>query len=159
MTETFVSHLEWSGAAKGPTRDPATFSRDLDLSIDGIVLPMSSAPGFRGNPLRANPEQLYVAALSACHALTFLFLAARSRVTVTGYTDDAVGELSKVDGKLRMAAVTLRPRITLEAGPDVEQVRALVEQAHADCFIGNSVTARVEVEPQFEFATPAALAS
>jgi len=151
MAETFVAHLEWSGAAKGAMRDPVTFSRDLDVSINGLALPMSSAPAYRGDPLRANPEQLYVAALSACHALTFLFLAARSHVAVTGYADDAVGELSKVDGKVRMTAVTLRPRIALEAGADVEHVRTLVEQAHADCFIGNSVTARVEVVPRFEF--------
>ena len=149
MADLFLSHLEWSGAAKGPTRDPATFSRDLDVSIDGITLPMSSAAGFRGDPRRVNPEQLYVAALSACHSLTFLFLAARSRIAVTGYTDDAVGTLAMVDGRLRMATVTLRPHITLEPGVDIEKARVLVEKAHRDCFIGNSVTAQVDVEPHF----------
>jgi organic hydroperoxide reductase OsmC/OhrA len=151
MADVFRSHLEWSGAAKGPTRDPATFSRDLDVSIDGITLPMSSAAGFRGDPLRVNPEQLYVAALSACHALTLLFLAARSRIAVTGYTDDAVGTLAMVDGKLRMATVTLRPHIRFEAGVSVEKARVLVEKAHRDCFITNSVTAQVDVEPQFDY--------
>lgn len=149
MADLFLSHLEWSGAAKGPTRDAATFSRDLDVTIDGTTVPMSSAAGFRGDPLRVNPEQLYVASLSACHALTFLFLAARSRIAVTGYTDDAVGMLAMVDGKLRMANVTLRPRIVLEAGVDIEKARVLVEKAHRDCFITNSVTAQVDVEPQF----------
>lgn len=149
MADLFLSHLEWSGAVKGPTRDAATFSRDLEVSVDGMTLPMSSAPGFRGDPLRVNPEQLYVAALSACHALTFLFLAARSHIAVFGYTDDAVGTLAMVDGKLRMATVTLRPHITLGAGVEVEKARLLVEKAHRDCFIGNSVTAQVDVEPNF----------
>lgn len=158
MAELFVSHLDWSGAASGPTRDPATFSRDLTVTIDGIALPMSSAPAFRGDPRRANPEQLYVAALSACHALTFLYLAARSRVPVVGYTDDAVGELAMENGKMRMVAVTLRPVVTLDTGADAGQARALMEKAHNDCFIGNSVTARVEVAPRFEFAI-AAMAS
>ena len=152
MAHVFVSHLDWSGAAKGPTRDAAVFSRDLDVSIDGITLPMSSAPGFGGNALRANPEQLYVAALSSCHALTYLFLAARAGVSVTGYSDDAVGELAMVDGAFRMATVTLRPRITLEAAADADRARALVEQAHQRCFIGNSVSAKVEIEPVIQFA-------
>ena len=65
MADVFISHLVWTGAAAGPTREPATFSRDLNVSMDAITLPMSSAPGYRGDPSRANPEQLFVAALSA----------------------------------------------------------------------------------------------
>ena len=117
---------------------------------------MSAAPAFGGDPLRVNPEQLYVASLSACHALTFLFLAARDHLLVTGYSDDAVGELAKVDGRLRMAAVTLRPHITLDSEADVAKARVLVEQAHRQCFIGNSVSAKVDVEPDITFATEGA---
>jgi hypothetical protein len=50
MADVFISHLEWTGAAKGPTRDPARFSRDLNLTVDAITLPMSSAPSYRGDP-------------------------------------------------------------------------------------------------------------
>jgi len=107
MTDVFISHLEWTGAAKGPTRDPATFSRDLNVSIDAITLPMSSAPTYRGDPSRANPEQLFVASLSGCQALTYLLLAAKKGVAVVGYTDDALGRLEVVDGKIRMSQVTI----------------------------------------------------
>lgn len=151
MAHLFLSHLEWTGAASG-TGDLATLDRDLDVSIDGLTMPMSSAPAFGGNPLRANPEQLYVAAVSACHALTFLFLAARSRVLVTGYADDAIGELAIVDSKMRMATVKLRPLITLDPSVSIEKARALVEAAHRQCFIGNSVLAAVSVEPTFTVA-------
>jgi organic hydroperoxide reductase OsmC/OhrA len=159
MAHIFLSHLDWSGAVKGPTRDPATLSRDLDVTIDGTTLPMSSAPGFGGNAMRANPEQLYVAALSSCQALTYLFVAARGGVAVTGYSDDAVGELAMVDGRLRMATVTLRPHITLEPGADAGKARALVEKAHQQCFIGNSVSAHVEIEPVITFAERVASAA
>jgi organic hydroperoxide reductase OsmC/OhrA len=64
MADVFISHLEWTGAAKGATHDPVTFSRELTVSVDAITLPMSSAPGYRGDPSRANPEQLFVASLS-----------------------------------------------------------------------------------------------
>lgn len=158
MTHVFFSHLDWSGAVKGGTRDVATLDRDLDVTIDGTTVPMSAAPAFGGDPLRVKPEQLYVASLSACQALTFLFLAARDHFLVTGYSDDAVGELATVDGKLRMAIVKLRPQITLDPGADVEKARALVEKAHRQGFIGNSVSARVDVEPDITFAAEALLA-
>jgi organic hydroperoxide reductase OsmC/OhrA len=135
MADIFVSHLEWAGATKGATRDPATFSRDLNVSLAAITLPMSSAPGYRGDHSRANPEQLFVAALSACQALTYLFLAARNKIAVVGYTDDAEGRLELVDGKIRMSQVTLRPRITLDAGVSEIRARELVDEAHNNCFI------------------------
>jgi organic hydroperoxide reductase OsmC/OhrA len=147
MADVFTSHLEWTGAAQGATRDPSAFSRDLSVALDAVTLPMSSAPGYRGDPRRANPEQLLVAALSACHALTYLFLAAKHGVPVIGYTDDAEGRLGIVDGKVRMSQVTLRPRITLEAGGDESLARELVVKAHGGCFIGNSVRTPVEIAP------------
>lgn len=155
MTHVFFSHLDWSGAAKGGIHDVATFDRDLDVTIDGTTVPMSSAPAFGGNPLRVNPEQLYVASLSACQALTFLFLAARDHLLVTGYSDDAVGELAMVDGRLRMAVVKLRPQITLDPDADVATARLLVEKAHRQCFIANSVSAKVDIEPDITFAPEA----
>jgi len=94
MADVFISHLEWTGAATGPTRDPATFSRDLNVSVDAITLPMSSAPSYRGDPLRANPEQLFVAALSACQALTYLVLAAKNQIAVVDYTTMPKGDWS-----------------------------------------------------------------
>ena len=158
MAETFISHLEWTGAAKGPLRDLATFSRDLDVSIEPMTIPMSSAPGFRGDPGRANPEQLFVAALSACQALTYLALAAKSKVAVVAYSDDAEGELGVVDGHMQMSRVTLRPFITLEAGADEVRARELIWKAHKACFIGNSVTTPVEIAPVFELAEEPAMA-
>ena len=158
MADTFVAHLEWAGAADGPTRDPATFSRDLDVSVGAITLPMSSAPGYRGDPSRTNPEQLFVASLSACQALTYLFLAAKNGVRVAGYTDDAEGHLGIVDGRIRMSRVTLRPRITLEVEAEEARARDLVARAHESCFIANSVSTPVEIAPTFAFATAPAAA-
>ena len=138
---------------QGPTRDPATFSRDLNVSMDATTLPMSSAPGYGGDPSRANPEQLFVASLSACHALTYLFLAAKNQIPVIGYRDDAEGHLGLVDGRIRMSRVTLRPLITLESGANEARARALVAKAHDSCFIANSVTTSVDVSATaFAFA-------
>jgi organic hydroperoxide reductase OsmC/OhrA len=151
MASTFVSHLVWSGAIQ-PSRDATTFSRDLNVSFGGVMLPMSAAPDFRGDPFRANPEQLFIASLSACQALTYLFLAARNGLVVVSYADDAEGVLAVVDGKTRMSQVTLRPRITIAEGTSASAARALVEKAHQGCFIANSVAAAVEIEPTIAIA-------
>lgn len=151
MADIFLSHLEWSGAANGATHDPATFSRNLDVTAGPIAVPMSSAPGFRGDASRANPEQLFVASLSACQALTYLFLAAKNGVAVTAYTDDAEGRLGLAEGRMRVSRVVLRPRITLADRGSEAQARALIERAHADCFIANSTTTPIQIEPAFDF--------
>ena len=113
---------------------------------------MSSAPAYRGDPTRANPEQLFVASLSACQALTYLFLAAKNGIAVVAYADDAEGRLGLADGTLRMSRVTLRPRITLEAGANEARARELVTKAHDGCFIANSVNTPIEIVPTFVFA-------
>jgi organic hydroperoxide reductase OsmC/OhrA len=149
MADIFVSRLEWSGAAKGATLDPTTFSRDLDVAIGPIAVPMSAAPGFRGDATRTNPEQLFVASLSACQALTYLFLAAKNGVAVVAYSDEAEGRLGLADGRMRVSRVLLRPRITLADSSSEARARALVEQAHTECFIANSTTTPVHIEPTF----------
>lgn len=158
MPETFTTHLDWTGAAKGATRDAATFSRDLELAASGMALPLSSAPGYKGDPTRLNPEVLFVGAISACQALTYLFLAARKQIEVVAYTDDAEGVMEMVDGRMRMSRVTLRPRITLGGdanGPDavalIAKANDLIGRAHDGCFIANSVSTAVAIEPAFGF--------
>ena len=155
MASTFVSQLVWSGALQ-PSRGRDGFSRDLAVTCGGVKLPMSAAPEFHGDPLRANPEQLFVASLSSCQALTFLFLAARQRIAVTSYSDAAVGTLETENGRMRMTRVVLRPRISVCQPADAAVVRDLVERAHRACFIANSITAHVALEPVIEIAACAA---
>jgi len=152
MADVFRCQLDWSGAAKGATRDAAAFSRDLDVTLGAIALPMSAAPSFRGDAARANPEQLFVAALSACQALTYLFLAAKNGVVVTAYRDEAEGRLGVVEGRMQVSRVVLRPHVTLADRASEPKARELVEKAHHDCFIANSTTTPVQLEPVFEFA-------
>jgi organic hydroperoxide reductase OsmC/OhrA len=97
-----------------------------------------------------DPEEAFVAALSSCHMLWFLSLAAKQGYVVDRYQDTAVGVMGRdPDGKLAMLDVTLRPAITFfgTKGPDEEQLAALHHAAHSECFIANSVKTRVHCEP------------
>jgi organic hydroperoxide reductase OsmC/OhrA len=104
----------------------------------------SSGPERGGDEAKADPEQLLVAAASACHMLWFLDFARRERIRVVSYEDEAEGVM---DGR-RFVRVVLRPAIEFERAPVTELLSQLHERAHEACFIANSLNCPVEVEPR-----------
>jgi organic hydroperoxide reductase OsmC/OhrA len=131
-----------------------TYNRAHEVRFKGgaIVLPSSSAPEFRGDADRVDPEEAFVASLSSCHMLTFLAICARKRLVVDSYEDDAWGGLEKGEnGKLWMAHVTLRPRVRFAPRTEVDAAKLaeIHHKSHEDCFIANSVKTDVTVLPQF----------
>jgi organic hydroperoxide reductase OsmC/OhrA len=119
------------------------------------VLRLSSDPAFRGDPALLNPEQLVVLAASSCQLLSFLAVAARARIDVVAYEDDAEGEMPEADKPMRLTRIVLRPRMTVRADPDAvsdDRIRHLVEVAHRECFIANSLRTDVVVEPVIQRA-------
>ena len=140
--------LEWKRDTEGFSYE--SYNRDHVWVFEGgAQVPASAAPAYRGNPAHVNPEEALVAALSSCHMLTFLAVAAKKQFVVDQYSDHAVGVLEKNQkGKLAITRVILRPRIVFGGAtpPTSEQITALHERAHNDCFIANSVTTDVTVE-------------
>jgi len=140
--------IAWRRSSSGFTYD--TYNRAHEWRINQQTVAASAAPNFRGDADRVNPEEAFVAALSSCHMLTFLALAAKKKFTPDSYTDDAVGYLEKnTSGKMAVTRVLLRPRIVWAAGMTVpeSELMALHHDAHEGCFIANSVTTDVRVEP------------
>jgi organic hydroperoxide reductase OsmC/OhrA len=107
---------------------------------------VSAAPAYKGDAGRPDPEELLVAALSSCHMLSFLAIAAKKKLTVESYEDDAVGFLEKDGAKLWIARVILRPRVASDA--DAAALAEIHHLAHEACFIANSVKTDVRVEPR-----------
>jgi organic hydroperoxide reductase OsmC/OhrA len=131
--------------------DYESYPRDHTWELeDGAAIRASAAPDYRGNAAQINPEQALVAALSSCHMLTFLALAARKRWGVERYRDRAVGSLEKNDeGRLAVTRVVLHPQIAFaEPVPPEDEVAKLHAGAHRGCFIANSVRTHVEIEPE-----------
>jgi organic hydroperoxide reductase OsmC/OhrA len=146
--------LIWTGAAQGATTSYESYSREYRMEIPGKPpLTGSSDPTYRGDPALWNPEDMLMAALSSCHALSYLALCARVRLPVTAYRDEATGLMDKQDGKIRFTEVVLHPHVMIAAGADVAKALSLHRKAHELCFIANSVNFPVRNEPQVVVAT------
>jgi len=147
-THTYQLSLEWTGNAGTGTSQYRGYQRDHVVRAPGKPeLLGSSDAAFRGDRERWNPEELLVAALSACHQLVYLHQAALAGVVVTAYTDDAVGEMVEDDhdsGQFR--SVLLRPTVTVTADSMVDAAQQLHATAHDKCFIANSVNFPVHHE-------------
>ncbi|OLT11575.1 osmotically inducible protein OsmC [Pseudonocardia sp. CNS-139] len=157
MTEAVVHRYRavcsWSGTtADGYEKYDRTHSASAPPAAASLSL--ASDPAFRGDPALLNPEQLVVLAAASCQLLSFLAVAARARLDVRAYHDEASATMPEDTQPVRLAEIVLRPRITLVSGPTEERVRHLVEVAHRECFIANSLATPVRVEPRIEFVTP-----
>ena len=103
-------------------------------------IPRSVAPAAG-----ADPEQLFVAALSSCHMLWFLHFACQDEWIVECYVDEAVGVLDKT----WISKVTLRPAVSFSGrAPTPIEHAKLHEKAHEKCFVANSVKSEVSIEPR-----------
>lgn len=141
--------VTWTGDRGEGTRSYRSYERAHEVSaVDKISILGSSDPAFRGDASRWNPEELLVAALSQCHMLWFLHLAAEAGVVVTGYADTPEGVMveSATDGG-HFTEVVLRPRVSVESPEMAALLPRLHQRAHECCFIANSVRFPVRHEP------------
>ena len=130
------------------------YSRAHEWRFDGGVRLLASAspshvPLPYADPTAVDPEEAFVAALSSCHMLFFLYLAGKRGLDVTAYEDEAVGEMAKAEsGREWIACVTLRPMVTFqgERRPSRADLERLHHEAHELCYLANSVKSEVLVD-------------
>jgi organic hydroperoxide reductase OsmC/OhrA len=146
----YRTELAWHGSTGGGY---AAYDRThrVDVPPGNVSLTMSADPAFRGNPELPNPELLLLVAASSCQLLSFLALVAREGIDVVSYEDSAEALMPDDDKPVRITGITLRPRVVVATG-DPDRVRALMERAHHECFIANSVNAEIILEPEIRHA-------
>jgi organic hydroperoxide reductase OsmC/OhrA len=150
----YTAQLQWQ-RKEGEAFTDQRYSRHHTLRFDGgAVLAGSSSPAVVPLPFSdasaVDPEEMFVAALSSCHMLWFLSIAASHGHVVDAYDDEAIGVMAR-DAQRRMAmtVVALRPRVQFAGtAPSAEALAALHHEAHEQCFIANSVKTDVRVEPR-----------
>lgn len=147
-----VAELKWAQEA-GADFLAGRYSRVHELRFDGgAVLSASASPNIVPAPFSdaaaIDPEEMFVASLASCHMLWFLDFARRAKIDIRSYMDRAEGVMAKnAEGRMAVVKVTMRPRVTCDG--DAATIEELHHKAHDACFIANSVTTDVTVEPQF----------
>ena len=150
----YGAEVLWQRAAHEVFTD-SRYSRRHRLRFDGgAEVPGSSSPLSVPLPMSdasaVDPEEAFVASISACHMLWFLAIAAKQGYVVDRYRDAAAGVMTKnASGKLWLSTVTLRPEVTFGGAqpPSDEVLQQLHHRAHEECFIANSVKSEVRCEP------------
>jgi organic hydroperoxide reductase OsmC/OhrA len=136
----YNTELHWTGNTGKGTESYRAYERSYKVLINGKAeLSGSSDPAFRGDPAKYNPEEMLVAALSACHMLSFLHFCSAAGVVVVAYTDNAIGTMEETnEGNGRFTEVMLKPNVVVKEAAMMEKLNALHEKAHQYCFIANS---------------------
>ncbi len=139
--------LKWSRNGGPFARGNYVSDHEIHYS-GGQTLHAAPSPEYGGNAAHADPEQMLLSALSSCHMLTFLAVAANRGYVVDSYVDEAVAILGKnADGKMAVIEATLSPKVVFatDRQPSAEDYAKMHERAHAGCFIANSVKTTVAV--------------
>ena len=134
------------------------YSREHTWIFDGGAVVAASAaptnvPAPFSNPANVDPEEAFVAAISSCHMLWFLYLASREGFQLDRYEDPAIGRMTPNEKGVKwVSQVVLRPRIDWSGAkrPSAMDVERLHHQAHEQCFIANSVKTEILVEARQE---------
>jgi organic hydroperoxide reductase OsmC/OhrA len=129
------------------------YSREHLISFDGgVSIAGSASPHVVRLPMSkeeaADPEEMLVASLSACHMLFFLDFARRAGFVIDSYVDAAEGVMEKDErGRMAVTKVTLKPEIAWSGDkrPTAGEMEELHHKSHEACFIANSFRGEVEV--------------
>ena len=150
QSHVYTATVNWTGNQGYGTTAYDAYSRDYDIICAGKqVIRGSAEPGYLGDGDLHNPEDMLVAALSACHMLWYLHLCAVNGVVVTAYEDSAVGKMrADSDGSGWFEQVTLHPRVTVSADSDTRLAARLHQDAGSLCYIARSVNFPVEHVPE-----------
>jgi organic hydroperoxide reductase OsmC/OhrA len=130
------------------------YSREHTWTFDGgITVPASPSPSVvpapYSNPAHVDPEEAFVAAVSSCHMLTYLYLAYQQGFQVDSYHDEAVGMMTRNARNVPwVSSVELHPKIVYSGGklPTPADEQRLHQMAHEQCFIANSIKTEVIVK-------------
>lgn len=111
---------------------------------------IGSPPEFNGTADVWCPEELLIGAVNTCLMLTFLSYAQHRQLEIFAYESNAEGTVEHVDGKYQVTRITVQPSVSLNRESDIPLAEELFKSAKEGCFISNSVTATVDLAPQFK---------
>ena len=137
--------LHWQRAE--PVLQTGKYSNEHTVQYNsGHDVQVDSAPDWGGDPANTNPEQALASALSSCHMMTFLALAAKTGWPVASYHDFAEAHLGKnPKGQMSVTRIDLHPVVRFDTGFAVDELAQMQDRAHRYCFIANTLADSVEI--------------
>jgi organic hydroperoxide reductase OsmC/OhrA len=149
--DEYKAMIKWQRTS--PDFVKGQYSREHTWTFDGGMTVSASpsphvVPAPWSNPAHVDPEEAFVAAISSCHMLTFLWLASRRGFQIDSYEDEAAGVMTKnKNGVLWISSVTLNPKVIFsgEKIPAAREEDGLHHAAHEQCFIANSVKTEIVI--------------
>jgi organic hydroperoxide reductase OsmC/OhrA len=145
-THRYSVRCHWSGST-GAGYEAFSRAHNAAAPPAEVTLELSGDPAFGGDSVFLNPEQLVVLAASSCQLLSFLAVAARARIEVLRYEDVGEGTMPEDDPPTRLTSIVLRPTIWVSSATGEARIRHLVEVAHRECYVANSLRTEIRVEP------------
>jgi organic hydroperoxide reductase OsmC/OhrA len=138
QTHTYGTTVTWTHDRRGHADAPSR-----------PAISVGAPPEFGGTDDVWSPEHLCVAAVNSCVMLTFIAIAANSKLPFRAYSAEAVGTLERVEGRGPVITrVVVKPRVTVSADVDRSKVERIVQMTERSCYISNSLNATVAVEPE-----------
>jgi len=137
-THFYEVNLKWDSLTKGTLSSPAT-----PFKIE-VATPAEFPNGMKE---KWTPEHLYIAAVNSCLMSTFLLVADNSKFKFISFDSNAIGKIEKVDGKLMVTEIVLKPKLVIPSDQNETKARRVLEMSEKACAIANSITTKIISEP------------
>ena len=140
-THYYNVDINWEKSRKGILCSPELNKKN------GICIEVATPPEFpKGIEGIWSPEHLFVAAVSSCLMTTFLAIAENSSLEFTSFSCMAKGKLEKIEGKLMMSEILLKPTVVIQNMMYTDKATRILKKAENACLITHSIKSKVIME-------------
>lgn len=99
-----------------------------------------------------SPEHLFISSVSSCFMTTFVAIAEYSKLKFENLKVNAMGRLSKQEGKFVVSEITLNPELTILDEKFTDKAKRIMEKAEEACLITRSIKTTIHFEPKVTIA-------
>jgi peroxiredoxin-like protein len=122
-------------------------------SMDKPSIKLSTPVEFGGKAGIWTPEELLVASVNSCLMTTFSYYAAKKDFKFISYESQAEGIIELFEMKYSFSRITIKPKIKVSSKGDIETAENLLKISENNCFITNSIKAKIILEPEIKMAS------
>ncbi|HOT84374.1 MAG TPA: OsmC family protein [Methanofastidiosum sp.] len=111
---------------------------------------VATPPEFKGHEGIITPEDLFVAAENVCIFTTFLSRSKLVNCNFKSFKSESKGFLEKSPNGFIFTKILINVYVTVATKEDIPRAEEAINLAKERCFIGNSITTKVEIKSFIE---------